>query len=264
MLGMQLQNVYAADIIDTEEFNLEKLDVMDIVNIEDTCTNAALIQAYTNKIQSLSDSEFNEMIAEMMENTTDIYELRDKLAMFDVELGTSEADDCSLMTLEDTDVNFTNYYAKRGGDSFYRLFIKMTFDAQEFNPGSLDGLVTYFDPDMSEYFGYDILAEDAFTLRSDRSKDDGYITFNFHDELLHGVGYQDAYTVVMHVIPLVSGQYIDYGAELGHSYTENNISISGSIGITLPKTFGGEIGFEANQGEEYWQVSSGSSTFIDR
>ena len=66
----------------------------------------ALIQAYTNKIQNMTASEFDKMIAEMVETTENKSELKEKLALCGVELSIDKNVPISPMSLDDREVNF--------------------------------------------------------------------------------------------------------------------------------------------------------------
>ena len=240
LAGTQLQEVYASENLNAEQLDLEMIDVMDIADIGKNAMDNALIQAYTNKIQNMTASEFDKMIAEMVETTENKSELKEKLALCGVELSIDKNVPISPMSLDDREVNFSNYTAKRGGENYYRLYTTMTFDSQELHPGSLD----------------------ALTINSHRSSSKGYVSFNFHDELICGLGYKDSYTVVLYVVPTSKGKEISYGAELGHSYTKTNIQVSGSLSYTLPNVFGGQITFTPVKSELYWNTGSAPQGFV--
>ena len=89
-----------------------------------------------------------------------------------------------------------------------------------------------------------------------------YVSFNFHDELICGLGYKDSYTVVLYVVPTSKGKEISYGAELGHSYTKTNIQVSGSLSYTLPNVFGGQITFTPVKSELCWNTGSAPQGFV--
>ena len=58
LAGTQLQEVYASENLNAEQLDLEMIDVMDIADIGKNAMDNALIQAYTNKIQNMTASEF--------------------------------------------------------------------------------------------------------------------------------------------------------------------------------------------------------------
>lgn len=262
LAGTQLQEVYASENLNAEQLDLEMIDVMDIADIGKNAMDNALIQAYTNKIQNMTASEFDKMIAEMVETTENKSILKEKLALCGVELSIDKNVPISPMSLDDREVNFSNYTAKRGGENYYRLYTTMTFDSQELHPGSLDALITFFDPNLAKFKDYNIVTEDAFTINSHRSSSKGYVSFNFHDELICGLGYKDSYTVVLYVVPTSKGKEISYGAELGHSYTKTNIQVSGSLSYTLPNVFGGQITFTPVKSELCWNTGSAPQGFV--
>ena len=109
LAGTQLQEVYASENLNAEQLDLEMIDVMDIADIGKNAMDNALIQAYTNKIQNMTASEFDKMIAEMVETTENKSELKEKLALCGVELSIDKNVPISPMSLDDREVNFSNY-----------------------------------------------------------------------------------------------------------------------------------------------------------
>lgn len=245
----------AAELETAASSEINNVNVLNLAMNDNILTDATKIRAYTNEIMNMSDADFDKMIVELAKTTNDIEELTKRLELCGVELYSSKNDnELSTMSLKDTEVNFDFYTTRRSNESKYHLITDMTFDSQELYPGSLDCLVLFFDPDLATYSETVPVTEDAFTIKSISTSKSGAVSLNFHDELICGVGYRDNYTAAVYVVPKKSGEKIVFGAELGHSYTETDIDISGSVSFETPFTFGVEIEFDPEQGEELWQV----------
>lgn len=55
-----------------------------------------------------------------------------------------------------------------------------------------------------------------------------------------------------------------FGAKLGHSYTTTNIEVSGTVGVEIPKMFGGDITFTEKQQEEKVVVGNDNYYIVER
>lgn len=138
----------------------------------------------------------------------------------------------------------------------------MTFDTQELYPGSIDSLVLFFDPDLAEY-EETVCVSEAFSIQDTSTYKTGHVTLNFEDEAICGTGYRDNYTAAVYVVPQFNEKTM-FGAKLGHSYTTTNIEVSGTVGVEIPKMFGGDITFTEKQQEEKVVVGNDNYYIVER
>lgn len=251
---MQLQNTFAS-----EDLDIADVDLMDIAVAEASLDDETKVEAYTAKLQSLDDEEFDRTIVSLIKNTNDISELINRLAEYDVELNINEdGADVETMALRPGDVNVECYAARRAGQSYYHLISNVTFDEPEAFTGSIDALVIYFDKDKLAYYDAVAVTDGPITVASTRTYKDGYITFNLDDSYITGLDYVDDYTAAVYVTPKVYGKEADYGTVYCHTYTTVDISVTGKISIT-PAGPLGEFVFSVNPKEESFEVSDSNA-----
>lgn len=239
--------------------NTENVDFMALVT-EDTLTISE-IETLTAAFSTLSDSEFDQIIAELMVACENISELRTRLALCNIELGTitcatSEQSTTRAISVDQATIQLTS--ARRAGQDYYHCVFALYFDTYEYFPASLDGIAFYFDSDNGEFAGYNI-SSDAYTLNSISGINNGELAFNFDDSDLTWNSYAGPYTASVYITPL-SDEDVYFGIEYTHTYTTVNLGLPKVSMEFVPsgrKLTPGSFSIEFNPEtqEEYWQIA---------
>jgi hypothetical protein len=204
---------------------------------------------YEKQINSLSDSEFDDFIMYLIQNTEDYDLLAENLAAFDIEFTKpntlAQGASMSPMGVPSNNAYISVASARQGSQSYQRLYAYVKLNATETSPGSDDAVAVYFDSNKADFYSYN--TGDYTSLKSFTQKDNGVLIFNFYDRIS---GSNQGYGVV-YVTPKRSGVWIDYGAEWIHTYTTKSISYT----PTLEFSYGGAGKVEGSLGVS-WTVSS--------
>ena len=183
--------------------------------------------SFKRQIAALDDKSYDDLITHLVGTATNYKDLREILKIIEVDLS-----EVKVQSHENSS-NLTLYASKRKSDTYYRLFAQYTLEPEDYNPGTTDLIIMYFDTSKADYYLYG--CESNYTsLRSGQYVRAGTLPFNFYDDIALTNG---SYAVIyITPKPVVAGKLLDFGAEWVHTFTELEAQDKGSANLDFGKT----------------------------
>ena len=185
---------------------------------------------YKNKIQELSDEEFDRFIFNVVsDNNKDIKELEKNLELVGVELNMNDTN--SLITpfeIRPSQMTLQAYATKRSGDNFWRLQSQWTTGRTELYEASHDVVSIEWDPSVASYYDAAVPSGNIVTKRDGSNRANGIYLFNVDDRL-----YFDSYATVY--VTKKSNSALHFGTKYVHTYSEVNSTFSLSANVNYQK-----------------------------
>ncbi len=223
--------------------NADVPDLKDLASISSENLSDFQITSLKNQIMNLDDKTYDGLIAELVWTTSDYKSLQKTLEKVGVELSDPKElnDQNSIQRIPPYDGNIVVYSNKRVTDSYYRLFAEYSLSTVEPFPKSADVIILYYDSTKATYYDYN--AESRYSsLRSGQYATSGTLAFNFYDD----IAFTNYSYSAVYVTPKsgTSGQWLDYGADFVHTYTEYEVSGTFTTSLKFGGTglVGGSIG----------------------
>lgn len=226
-----------------------------------TFSNAQL-ESMKEKIQSLSNEKYDELLAYLVSTTTDAEALRDSLSLVGVELSEvrhmsrnpEAVATASVVPLTEAyQSNMYVYDSSRTGSSNKRISVCYQLKTKESKPASYDAVTLYFNSKRAQYVS--ISTESKYSSVKNATKaTNGTVVFNFYDNI---AGTNTSYSTVE--VKRTSTARLDYSAVWSHSYTKTNatVSLNPSVSFGGEGLVSGSIGasISFSNAETVWQLS---------
>lgn len=227
-----------------------------------TFSNAQL-ESMKEKIQSLSNEKYDELLAYLVSTTTDAEALRDSLSLVGVELSEvrhmsrnpEAVATASIVPLTEAyQSNMYVYDSSRTGSSNKRISVCYQLKTKESKPGSYDAVTLFFNSNRAQYVS--ISTDQNYSgVKNATKATKGTVVFNFYDKIA-GTNVSHS-TVEVKRTSTASPLY--YSALWDHSFTKTNATVAMNPSVS----FGGEGGVSGSIGvsisfssaESSWQLS---------
>lgn len=217
------------------------------------------VSSLTQEFTTMSDDEFDKVIAELTTAATDFELLKDNLNRCGVELASVDKDvhyNTSTRTLDDSDAEIILSAARRAGEDYYHLIVSLSFSWYESYPSSKDGVSLYFDASAAQYMGYN--EGNGFRLKSGQQATNGTLVFNFDDSLLTIFDYDESYYGAVYAKPYSSSSVV-YGADFAHTFGDSDFNVTGgSVTFSYGPVASGSVtvNFSVTDKESMWQIGA--------
>jgi len=196
-------------------------------------------RALKKQVDTLSDTEFDKFMHNYVKenkNYLSSSELTNRLNMLGIEFSMKDraTPEFSAQAIGVDQITLSSYSAKRGGDSYYRLYISWDSSVSEARPGSYDLVSIEWDPTVGAYYDANVGDTTKATKRDGSRRTSGIYLFNVLDNKLDF----DTYATV-YVTPKKSG-WLEYGSKYTHTYSKT--STSTTVGAAFNYATAGSTG----------------------
>lgn len=211
-----------------EKVTLDNLDPSIITSLS---TNQK--KELKNDIVKLTDDEFAKFMHDKVSKSKNKIELRENLKEIGIEMApitNKKKDNNEFKTMNDAyNATVIAYSYKRTGEAQQYLQASFTLGSYESRPASYDLVGMYFDSSKANYYSYSV--DSGYTsLRSGSKATSGLVLFNFYDALVDD-DYDVSHYCTVKITPTVSGQWIDYGVDISHTYNVFIYTTTGDASI---------------------------------